>query len=75
MSERLVRLCGRVVWAVAPALLLGAEAWARQTPTTPPPAPKNTDSPSFVLTYVIIGALVVATVMVSVMPSKRGHKD
>lgn len=44
-----------------------------QAPT--PPTPKVVDTPSTWLYYLIIAALVGATLVASVLPSKRGHMD
>lgn len=52
--------------------LAASSAWA-QAPT--PPTPKQVDNPSTWLYYLIIAVLLGATIVVSVLPSKRGHLD
>ncbi len=46
-----------------------------QAPAGGPPLPKTPDQPATLLYYAVVGVLLLATVAVSVMPSKRGHLD
>jgi hypothetical protein len=39
------------------------------------PAPTQAESPSVVIYYAVIAVLLIVTVVISVMPSKRTHLD
>lgn len=61
---------------LATLVLLAADAAAlAQAPAGGPPLPRTPDQPATLLYYAVVGALLIATVAVSVMPSKRGHLD
>lgn len=40
-----------------------------------PPVPTASDSPPIFIYYGVLAVLLVATFLISVMPSKRGHQD
>ncbi len=44
-----------------------------QAPT--PPVPKQADTPQVWLYYLVIAVLLGLTIVVSIIPSKRGHLD
>ncbi len=62
------RMLGALIGLVATAASATAQA-----PT--PPVPKQADTPQVWLYYLVIAVLLAATVIVSVIPSKRGHLD
>ncbi len=67
---------GTSVWARLAALCLvlgaGAAALAQQAG---PPAPKAADDPPAILYNGVLILLLLATLGVSLLPSKRGHQD
>lgn len=40
-----------------------------------PPVPTTAESPPIYLYYGVMAVLLIATFLISVMPSKRGHQD
>ena len=56
------------------ATLVTSAAPAQEAPVAPP-TPKAADKPPTPLYYAVLAALTAATLMVSIIPSKRGHKD
>lgn len=55
--------------------LAPAAAAMAQANSGRPPLAKTPDQPATLLYYAVVGVLLLATVGVSVMPSKRGHQD
>ncbi len=60
-----------LIWLAA----ASAPALAQQTSSLRPPAPREDPSSPIVLTILTMVILVVATLFVTVFPSKRGHQD
>ncbi len=53
----------------------GAAARAQSGANALPPAPRSTDRPPVVLHYAVAFLLAGGVVVLSIMPSKRGHQD
>lgn len=65
----------RTTLATLVLLAADAAAFAQAPAAGGPPLPKTPDQPATLLYYAVVGVLLIATVAVSVMPSKRGHLD
>lgn len=57
------------------AMLLPAAIARAQESAALPPAPQPVDKPPLALYIVIVLVLAFASVLLSIMPSKRGHQD
>ena len=64
-----------VIAALAASLLPAALAVAQPEGPAAPPTPVTPDMPPAWIYYMLVILLAAAGVMISIMPSKRGHQD
>jgi len=64
------------VAAILPLCITGATALAQRDPgAAAPPSPTTPDNPPLWIYYLLLLVLVAGSIMISIMPSKRGHQD